>query len=43
MNTLPHEMMEPEEVSATVAWLASDDSRMVTGTQVRVDLGTCNR
>jgi SDR family mycofactocin-dependent oxidoreductase len=43
MNSLPHEMMEPEEVSATVAWLASDDSRMVTGTQVRVDLGTCNR
>jgi SDR family mycofactocin-dependent oxidoreductase len=43
MNTLPHEMMEPAEVSATVAWLASDDSRMVTGLQVRVDLGTCNR
>jgi SDR family mycofactocin-dependent oxidoreductase len=43
MNTLPHPMMKPEEISATVAWLASDDSRMVTGTQVRVDLGTCNR
>jgi len=43
MNTLPHEMMEPKEISATVAWLASDDSRMVTGTQIRVDLGTCNR
>lgn len=43
MNTLPVEMMEPAEISATVAWLASDDSRMITGTQVRVDLGTCNR
>lgn len=43
MNTLPHEMMEPADVSGTVAWLASDDSRMVTGSQVRVDLGTCNR
>ena len=43
MNTLPHPMMEPAEVSATIAWLASDDSRMVTGTQLRVDLGTCNR
>ncbi len=43
MNTLPHPMMEPAEVSATIAYLASDDSRMVTGSQLRVDLGTCNR
>jgi SDR family mycofactocin-dependent oxidoreductase len=43
MNTLPHESMDPEEISATVAWLASDDARYVTGAQIPVDFGTCNR
>jgi SDR family mycofactocin-dependent oxidoreductase len=43
MNTLPHESMEPEDVAGTVAWLASDDARYVTGAQIAVELGTCNR
>jgi NAD(P)-dependent dehydrogenase (short-subunit alcohol dehydrogenase family) len=43
MNTLPHESMDPEEISATVAWLASDDARYITGAQIPVDFGTCNR
>jgi len=43
MNTLPYEMMPPEDISGTVAWLASDDARKVTGAQVAVDLGTTNR
>ena len=43
MNTLPHESMKPEAVSAVVAFLASDDSRYLTGAQIPVDLGTLNR
>ncbi len=43
MNTLPHESMKPEAVSAVVAFLASDDARYLTGAQIPVDLGTLNR
>lgn len=43
MPSLPHTLMPPEDVSAAVAYLASDESRMVTGTQLRVDMGTLNR
>ena len=43
MNTLPYEMMPPEDISGTVAYLASDDARKVTGAQIAVDLGTTNR
>jgi NAD(P)-dependent dehydrogenase (short-subunit alcohol dehydrogenase family) len=43
MNTLPHESMGPEDISATVVWLASDDARYITGVQIPVDFGTCNR
>jgi SDR family mycofactocin-dependent oxidoreductase len=43
MNTLPTPMMPPEDISAAVAWLASDDARFVTGAQIPVDLGTTNR
>ena len=43
MNTLPHDFMDPSDVSAAVAFLASDDSRMTTGLQLKVDLGTCIR
>ena len=43
MNTLPHFSMPPADISNAVLWLASDDSRMVTGDQVRVDMGLCNR
>lgn len=43
MNTLPHQSMKPEAVSAVVAFLASDDARYLTGAQIPVDLGTLNR
>jgi SDR family mycofactocin-dependent oxidoreductase len=43
MNTLPAEFIAPEDVSATVAFLASDDSKYITGSQIAVDAGTCSR
>ncbi len=43
MNTLPVSIIEPEDVSATVAWLASDDSKYVTGAQIPVDAGAGDR
>ena len=43
MNTLPVSVIEPEDVSATVAWLASDDSKYVTGAQIPVDAGAGDR
>jgi SDR family mycofactocin-dependent oxidoreductase len=43
MNALPTEQMEPEDVSAVVAFLASDDAKYMTGSQVRVDCGKLNR
>ncbi len=43
MNTLPVEFVEPEDISATVAYLASDDSKYVTGLQLKVDAGTVGR
>jgi NAD(P)-dependent dehydrogenase (short-subunit alcohol dehydrogenase family) len=39
MNLLPIPWMEPEDISAAVAWLASDDSRFVTGITLPVDAG----
>lgn len=43
MNTLPDAMTEPEDIAATVAWLASDEARHITGAQIPVDLGTLIR
>ena len=43
MNTLPHFSMKAEAVSAVVAWLASDESRYLTGAQIPIDLGSTNR
>jgi NAD(P)-dependent dehydrogenase (short-subunit alcohol dehydrogenase family) len=34
------EFMEPEEVSDVVAWLASDGSATISGSQIAVDRGT---
>ncbi len=36
---LPEGIAEPEDISDAVAWLASDQSRLVTATQVSVDIG----
>jgi SDR family mycofactocin-dependent oxidoreductase len=43
MNGLPVRLMEPEDVSSVVAFLASDDAGTMTGSQVRVDCGKLNR
>lgn len=43
MNALPVEVMQPEDVSAVVAFLASDESKYMTGGQVRIDAGKLNR
>jgi SDR family mycofactocin-dependent oxidoreductase len=44
MNAMPDPpAMQPEDVAATVAWLASDDAKYVTGAQIPVDMGTMGR
>ncbi|MCF8588841.1 mycofactocin-coupled SDR family oxidoreductase [Gordonia liuliyuniae] len=43
MNALPDTMSDAEDIAATVAWLASDEARHVTGSQIPVDLGTLIR
>nr|WP_205875758.1 SDR family oxidoreductase [Mycobacterium gordonae] len=36
---LPDGVAQPEDVADAVAWLASDQARFVTGTQLSVDIG----
>jgi NAD(P)-dependent dehydrogenase (short-subunit alcohol dehydrogenase family) len=36
---LPDYIAQPEDISDAVAWLASDESRMVTAARIAVDLG----
>jgi SDR family mycofactocin-dependent oxidoreductase len=36
---LPEGIAQPEDIADAVAWLASDQSRLVTATQVSVDIG----
>jgi SDR family mycofactocin-dependent oxidoreductase len=43
MNTLPDTIMAPDEVSGLVAFLASDESRYMTGAQLPLDFGTLIR
>jgi len=43
MTSLPYFMMEPEAVSNAVSFLASDESKYITGVQLPVDMGTLNR
>jgi SDR family mycofactocin-dependent oxidoreductase len=38
-HALPVGAMEPEEMSAAVAWLCSDDSRYFTGSKLLIDAG----
>jgi NAD(P)-dependent dehydrogenase (short-subunit alcohol dehydrogenase family) len=40
---LPVDLVEPEDVSAAVVWLASDMARHVTGAVLPVDAGTLLR
>jgi SDR family mycofactocin-dependent oxidoreductase len=43
MQTLPDPVSQPEDIANAVAWLASDESRHVTGIQLPIDLGTLLR
>lgn len=38
-NALPVEQLDPEDISAAVAWLASNDARFVTGVALPIDAG----
>ncbi|NMI01835.1 mycofactocin-coupled SDR family oxidoreductase [Pseudonocardia acidicola] len=43
MNALPIPWVEPVDISNAVLFLASDEARYVTGTQLRVDAGFCEK
>jgi SDR family mycofactocin-dependent oxidoreductase len=43
MRGLPDQQSQPEDIANAVAWLASDESRHVTGIALPVDLGTLAR
>jgi len=43
LNSLPVDVMEPEDVSDAVLYLASDESRYVTGLTMTVDAGATAR
>jgi SDR family mycofactocin-dependent oxidoreductase len=43
MNTLPYKDMPADYVSHMVAYLASDESKYMTGAQIPIDFGTLNR
>jgi NAD(P)-dependent dehydrogenase (short-subunit alcohol dehydrogenase family) len=39
MQAMPIPYIEPQNVSNAIVFLARDDSRYITGTQLRVDAG----
>jgi (+)-trans-carveol dehydrogenase len=41
MHTLPVGWVEPEDISNAVLFLASDESRYVTGVTLPIDAGSC--
>ena len=43
MNPLPEVIGQPEDIANAIAWLASDEARHVTDTQLPVDLGNLVR
>jgi SDR family mycofactocin-dependent oxidoreductase len=42
-NPMPVEMLEPEDISAAIAYLVSDEGKYVTGVTFPVDAGFCNK
>lgn len=42
-NAMPVELLEPSDISNTVAFLCSDEARYITGTNLPVDAGFVNR
>ena len=42
-NPMPVELLEPEDISAAIAYLVSDAAKYVTGVTFPVDAGFCNK
>jgi SDR family mycofactocin-dependent oxidoreductase len=42
-NPLPIDLLEPEDISAAIAFLVSDEAKYITGVTFPVDAGFCNR
>jgi SDR family mycofactocin-dependent oxidoreductase len=42
-NPMPVSLLEPEDISAAVAYLVSDEAKYVTGVTFPVDAGFCNK
>jgi SDR family mycofactocin-dependent oxidoreductase len=42
-NAMPVDAVEPEDIAAAVAWLASDEARYITGITLPVDAGLANK
>lgn len=42
-NPLPVQLLEPEDISAAIAYLVSDAGKYVTGVTLPVDAGFCNK
>jgi SDR family mycofactocin-dependent oxidoreductase len=42
-NPLPVEMLQPEDISAAIAFLVSDEGKYITGVTFPVDAGFCNK
>lgn len=42
-NPMPVAMLEPEDISAAIAYLVSDEGKYVTGVAFPVDAGFCNK
>jgi SDR family mycofactocin-dependent oxidoreductase len=42
-NPMPVELLEPDDISAAIAYLVSDDAKYVTGVTFPVDAGFCNK
>ena len=42
-NALPIEILQPEDIANSVAWLVSDEAKFVTGIALPLDAGFCVR
>jgi SDR family mycofactocin-dependent oxidoreductase len=42
-NPMPVALLEPEDISAAIAFLASDEAKYITGVALPVDAGFCNK
>jgi NAD(P)-dependent dehydrogenase (short-subunit alcohol dehydrogenase family) len=42
-NPMPVSLLEPEDISAAIAYLVSDEAKYVTGVTFPVDAGFCNK